>query len=329
MAGPTLKDVKEAYERIKSHIHKTPVMTSSTIDKLVGKKIYFKCENFQKTGAFKARGALNAVLHMKEDNPEGLPGVVCYSSGNHGMALAWAAKMANIPCTVVLTNTSSPLKCQIIKELGAEVVMCEPTQTARVSTCYKIAKERNWAVVPTADHDYVIAGQGTLTLEFLDQVPQLQAILSPVGGAGLLSGACVAGKGLKPDIRLYAVEPKGKELEKSLRAGKPLWEDPPVYMNYTIADGIRQQPVANKAFPILVQHAERDVFSVDNDEISNAMRLVLERLKVVIEPTAACTAAALLSPRFQELCADVEHVGLILEGGNTDFDHLPWVHQKS
>jgi serine racemase len=329
MTSVTLKNVKEAYERLRSHIHRTPVMTSSSINKMVGKKVYFKCENFQKTGTFKARGALNAVLAMNANNPEGLPGVVTYSCGNHALALAWAANMANIPCTVVLTNTSSPLKRQIIRSFGAEVVLCEPTPTARVETCYAIAKERGWVVVPTADHPDVIAGQGTLTLEFLEQVPQLDVIISPVSGGGLLAGACVAAKEMKPDVRLYAVEPCGKELEKSLRAGKPLWTGPPVFMNHTIADGMRLQACAKQPFSIMVEHAEKTVFSVENDEISDAMRLIWERLKVVIEPSAASPVAALLSPKFQEVCADVENIGILLEGGNTDLNHLPWINKES
>jgi threonine dehydratase len=237
------------------------------------------------------------------------------------MALAWAAKMANIPCTVVMPNDSSLYKRQALEANDVEVVLCEATHTAREGTCNAIAKDRNWPAISPASLP-AVAANGTITLEFLEQVPQLQAIMIPVGGGTQLSGGCIAAQATRPDVRMFGVEPAGKELEKSLRAGKPMWTRKGYLMTDSLADGMRMQAVDSLTFPIIAKHAEKTVFSATNEDIIKGMRLVFQYLKIVIEPAAAAGVGSLLSSRFQEVFADTEHIGVVLEGGNVDMDRL-------
>ncbi|XP_062621082.1 serine racemase-like [Saccostrea cucullata] len=317
-----LSDIKKAHEKISPYIHFTPFFTSSTLDNVVGRKVFFKAENLQKTGSFKARGALNAVLSLKAGNPD-VNGVVTHSSGNHGQALAWAAKVAGVKCSVVVPNNSPKIKSEAIKGYGAELVFCEPTPADRQSTCDRVSKENNFIIVPPYDHYDVIAGQGTIAVEFLKQVPELDAILVPVSGGGMTSGIAIAAKAIKPDIKVFMVEPEGKMCEECLRAGQRLWPNPPRFL-HTIADGIRLQQLGDLTWPIILELVEKEVFSVKDEDIVKAMRFVFERMKLVIEPASGAGVAAVMSDRLAAMDPNMKNIGVILCGGNVDIDHLPW-----
>lgn len=317
-----LSDIKKAHERISPYIHFTPYFTSSTLDSIVGRKVFFKAENLQKTGSFKARGALNAVISLKSSNPD-VRGVVTHSSGNHGQALAWAAKTANIKCSVVVPNNSPKIKSQAIEGYGAELVFCEPTPADRQGTCERVAKERGYTIIPPYDHNDVIGGQGTIAVEFLKQVPDLDAILVPVSGGGMTSGIAIAAKTIKPDIKVFMVEVEGKMCEECLRAGERLWPNPPRFLN-TIADGIRLQQLGELTWPIILELVEKEVFSVKDEDIVKAMKFVFERMKLVIEPASGAGVAAVMSERLAAMDPTLRNVGVILCGGNVDINHLPW-----
>ena len=267
--------VLNASKRIAGYVHKTPIQTCSTINDRVGRNVFFKCENFQKTGAFKARGALNAVFSLKEATPNA-PGVVTHSSGNHGQALAWAAKTAGLPCSVVVPHNAPDVKTAAIQGYGARLVSCEPTPQSREETCAKVASETGQIIVPPYDHLDVMSGQGTIGLEFLEQVPELDAILVSVSGGGKISGIAIAAKHIKPSVKIYAVEPCGKELEPSLRAKERLWPNPPRYLD-TLADAIRFQQVGHLTFPYMCDLLETEVFTVPDAQIIEAMKFSWER----------------------------------------------------
>ncbi|XP_065834976.1 uncharacterized protein [Oscarella lobularis] len=322
-----LKAIQDAYARLSSFLHLTPVLTSTTVDEKIGRKVFFKAESFQKTGAFKIRGALNAVLSLKSSNPN-LKGVATHSTGNHGQALAAAAKLTKIPCSVVVPENTSLVKIDAIKGYGANVVFCKTTQQSRNETCERVAMETNSVIVPPYDHKDVIAGQGTISLEFLNQVPDLDALIVSVSGGGLISGIACAAKSLKPEIKVFAAEPEGKELEKSLRAGKRMWPNPPRSIE-TIADGMRTQQLGQLTWPIVRDLVEKIVFTVNDEEIAAAMKFIFERLKVVVEPSGAVPLAAAFSPRFKDVLHENESlrkIGIVLCGGNVDLDCLPWIH---
>lgn len=196
----TYNDILAAENRISSYIHETPVFTSSTLNRAIGRKVFFKAESFQKTGSFKARGALNAVLKQKAKNPN-LHGVITHSSGNHGQALAWASTLTDLDCTVVVTKNTPKSKCQAITSYGANIVYCEPTYADRIKTCDRISREKNIPYISSSDDYDIMAGQGTIATEFLNQVPQLDAIFVPVSGGGMAAGIAVAAKAIKPDIK--------------------------------------------------------------------------------------------------------------------------------
>ncbi|ROT67529.1 putative serine racemase-like [Penaeus vannamei] len=239
--GVGLQEVRAAYQRIQGWIHRTPVFTNEGLNNLSGRKLFFKAENLQKTGAFKARGACNAVFLEKEKNPKS-PGVVTHSSGNHGQAVAYAAKCAGLPCSVVVPKGTPKVKCDAIVNYGAELVFCEPSPAARKEVCAQIAEATGKAIIHPFDNYNVMAGQGTIALELLEEVPDLDAILVPISGGGMTSGIAVATHGLNPDCRVYAVEPFGKELQRSLENKKRMWDNPPRFLE-TIADAIRTQQV--------------------------------------------------------------------------------------
>ena len=316
------EEVSRAAERIASHIHRTPVYTSATIDSMCGRNVYFKCENLQKTGSFKVRGSLNAILKLKEE-ARNVKGVVTYSSGNHGQALAWASKIGGLSCSVVVPNNTRKIKCDAIRGYGAKLVFCEPSPQARVSTCQKIADEEDYIIIPPYDHYDVIAGQGTIGKELLEQVPDLDAIIVPVSGGGMMSGISIAVKTMKPQCKVFAVEVKGKDLEPCLKSGKRLWPDPPQFLD-TIADGIRTQQCGHLTFPILVENIEKEVFVASDEEMVKAMKLVFERMKLVIEASAAAGVVAVLSEQMKQMSVDIKNVGVVLCGGNVDIENLPW-----
>ncbi|XP_064626297.1 serine racemase-like [Lineus longissimus] len=315
-------DVLQAQKRILSFVHRTPVFTSATVDKLTGRKVFFKAEHLQKTGAFKARGAINAILSLKEKNPK-VPGVVTHSSGNHGMAVAWAAQITGMNAVVVVPNNTPAIKAKAIEDYGAELVYCEPSPQSRIETCKALSEKRNLTIIPPYDHYDVIAGQGTIAMELMEQVPELDAILVPISGGGMTSGIAIAAKYMKPSIKVFAVEPKGKDLEKCLCAGERLWPNPPRFVN-TIAEGIRTQQVGMLTFPILKELVEKEVFTVTDDEMIQTMKFAMQRMKFVIEASSAAGVAAVISEKMKEMDPAIKNIGVILCGGNVDLDNLPW-----
>jgi len=313
----------EAYERIRDYIHLTPVITSQTIDDLIGSKIYFKAECFQKTGAFKARGATNAVLKAIEERD--IKHVTTFTTGNHGAGVAYAAQQAGITCTIVIPETTSKTKESILRGYGAEVRYCDATWGAGREMCEEIVKETGAGFIhPCSDYD-VMAGQGTIALELLEQVPQLDALLVPVGGGTMFSGISTWVKHINPNCKVFAVEPKGKYLAQSIETGEQSLGYKSEFVK-TLADGMRVPIIGEKCFPIVSANCNKDhVFTVTDKEITSAMKFAYQRLKLVIEPSAATVIAALFGEQFRAYQPNLKHIGLILCGGNVDLDDLPWI----
>jgi threonine dehydratase/serine racemase len=310
------EDVRRAAERIRGTAHRTPVATCTTLDRMAGRSLFFKCEQLQKAGAFKFRGAYNAIAKL--DDATAARGVVTHSSGNHAQALALAARIRGITAHVVMPTTASPVKRRAVLDYGARVVDCEPTLIARESTAQAVLQETGGTLIPPYDHADVIAGQGTAALELLEEVPDLEMIVAPVGGGGLISGACVTAQGVDRAIRVIAAEPAGADdAARSKAAGRLIPQTGPK----TIADGLLTS-LGELTWPYVRDVVER-VITVSEEEIVAAMRLAWERAKLLIEPSAAVPLAAVLSGEFAEL-GDVRRVGVILSGGNVNLDQLPW-----
>ncbi len=306
--------LERAHERIKPHIHRTPVMSSQSINAIAGCNISFKCENFQKIGAFKARGGLNAVMSLPEE--ERKKGVVTHSSGNHAQAVALAAKMCGIPAYIVMPETAPEVKKKAVKGYGAEITLCKPTIQARQENAHRIQQETGAFLVSPYNDNNVIAGQGTAAIEFLEDTDQLDTIITPVGGGGLLAGTALAAHYYAPATKVFAGEPEGAmDTYLSLRAGKHVTFENPS----TIADGLLAS-MGDKNFAIIKELVE-DVFVVNDEEIVAAMRLIWERMKIIIEPSCAVPMAALL--KNKEAFAG-QKVGIILSGGNVDLGKLPF-----
>jgi threonine dehydratase len=316
-----LRDVRAAAGRIAGLAHRTPVLTCATLDRLAGRSLFFKCEQFQKAGAFKFRGACNAVAKLA---PEvAARGVVTHSSGNHAGALALAARLRGIPAHVVMPRNASPVKRRAVEEYGGRVVPCEPTLSVREEAAAAVLAETGATLIPPYNHPDVIAGQGTAALELLDEVPGLEAVVAPVGGGGLVSGVCVAAKGLNPGLRVFAAEPAGADdAARSKAAGRFLPQTGP----RTVADGLLTS-LGDLTWPFVRDQVER-VITVTEEEIVGAMRLAWERAKLLIEPSSAVAVAAVLSDEFRAL-AGLRRVGVILSGGNVDLDRLPWSPRAS
>jgi threonine dehydratase/serine racemase len=315
MSTPTLADVRVAAERIRPFALRTPVHTSDTLDALSGRRLFFKCEQFQKTGSFKYRGATNAV--QKLDAATAARGVVTHSSGNHAQALALAARVRGIPAHIVMPRTAPAVKKEAVLGYGGRVVECEPTPADRVRTANEVAAETGAVMIPPFDHPDVIAGQGTAALELLEDVPDLDAVVVPVGGGGMLSGYCVALKGAKPAVRVFGAEPtNADDAARSLATG----ERQPALPPNSIADGLLTA-LGDLTWPIVREHVER-IFTVSEEQIRAAMRLVWERMKLVIEPSAGVGVAVVLGDEFRVTGA--ERVGVVLCGGNVSLDRLYW-----
>ncbi len=311
-----LHAVRAAAQRIAGRAHRTPVVTCRTLDQLSGRSLFFKCEHLQKAGAFKFRGACHAVLKLEEG--VAARGVVTHSSGNHAQALALAAQMRGIPAHIVMPRNASPVKRRAVEGYGGRVIPCEPTLAARETTAAAVLAETGGTLVPPYNDPDVIAGQGTVALELLEQVPGLEALLAPVGGGGLIAGLCIAAKALQPSLRIFAAEPLGADdAARSKAAGILIPQTGP----RTIADGLLTS-LGDLTWPILRDHVER-VVTVPEEEIVSAMRLAWERAKLLIEPSAAVAVAAVLSGEFRTL-ARVNRVGVVLSGGNVNLDDLPW-----
>ncbi len=314
-------DVEAARARIEAHVHRTPVLRSRTLDawargeRQTSCELYFKCENLQRIGAFKIRGAMNAVLALSEEQAR--LGVVTHSSGNHAQALALAARERGIPCHVVMPTTAPSSKRAAVTGYGATIYDCEPSVSARAAGAQRVCSETGAHFIAPFDSPWVMAGQGTCAWELLEQAPTLEAIITPVGGGGLLSGCSVAAKHISRRIRMFGAEPLGADdTARSKAAGRRLGND----RVDTIADGLLTN-VGELTWPIIDELVEA-VFTVTDEQIVAAMRVVWERMKVVIEPSAAVPVAAVLSEEFRAL--GLQRVGVVLSGGNVDLTNLPF-----
>jgi threonine dehydratase len=311
---PDLAAIRIAHARIATYVHRTPVLTSHSLDEATGARLFFKCENLQKVGAFKARGACNAVFALAADLAA--RGVVTHSSGNHGAALAYAAQQRGIPAHVVMPDNAPKIKVANVQGFGAQVHFCAPTLVARVETCAALARQTGATLVHPYDDYEVIAGQGTATLELLDTVPDLDAVLAPVGGGGLLSGTAIAAKGVAPGITVLGAEPAGADdAARSFASGELVAMPHP----HTIADGLRGA-LSQRTLNALRAHVTA-IGTCSEGAIIAAMRLVWERMKIVIEPSSAVPVAVMLEGK---LPVAGRRVGVILTGGNVDLERLPW-----
>ena len=314
LSGPDLATIRAAHERIAPQIHRTLVLTSSALNDLTGARLYFKCENFQKTGSFKIRGATNAVLSLSEE--EAKRGVVTHSSGNHAAALARTAGKRGIPAWIVMPSNAPETKKAAVRSYGGQITECEPTLAAREATAKAILEKTGANLVHPYDNLRVIAGQGTVALEILEQTPDLDFLLAPVSGGGLLSGSAIAAKELRPKIRVIGCEPKNADdAYRSMESGKL----EPAAKSETIADGLRAT-LCPLTFSILRERVD-EIVTVSEAEIVEAMRMIWERMKIVIEPSAAVAAAPAL---LKKIDARGKRVGIILSGGNLDLANLPF-----
>lgn len=310
---PDLAAIRQAHDRIRPFIHRTPVLTCASIDAIAGCRVFFKCENFQKVGAFKIRGATNAVLSLS--NADAARGVATHSSGNHAAALALAARQRGIPAHVVMPKNSPSVKIAAVRGYGANITFCEPEQTAREAAVADVIRATGATLIHPYNDERIIAGQGTAAIELLEDAPDLDAVLAPVGGGGLLSGTAIAVRSLRPQTRVIGCEPAlADDAARSMRKGRIVPARPPI----TIADGLRTS-LGDKTFPIIREMVET-VALAEEDEIRQALRLVMERMKIVVEPSAVVPLAVLLN-RPLELAG--KRVGIILSGGNVDVSNLP------
>jgi threonine dehydratase len=315
MIGPyaaTLDDVRVAATRIADCARRTPVMTCATLDRLAGRALFFKCEQWQKGGAFKFRGALNAV--RKLNNADAARGVVTHSSGNHAQALAFAAKLRGITAHIVMPSTAAPVKRRAVEGYGGQIVLCAPTLESRESTTAAVQAQTGAILIPPYNHPDVIAGQGTVALELLEQVENLDAIIAPVGGGGLVAGITIAAKGVNTKIRIFAAEPAGADDAARSKAAGVLM---PQTGLKTIADGLLTS-LGALTWPVIRDQVDA-VITVSEQEIVEALRLTWERAKLLIEPSSAVAVAAVFSDAFRGL-PGLGRVGVVLSGGNVSLD---------
>ncbi len=312
--GPDLAAIRAAHARIAPLVHRTPVLTCAAIDGEVGARLHFKCENFQKVGAFKARGAANAVLSLDELTAR--RGVVTHSSGNHGAALAYAAARRGIPAWVVMPENSAQVKLANVRRYGATVRLCAPTLAARETACAELLASTGATLVHPFDDASVIAGQGTAALELLAEIPDLDAIVAPVGGGGLLSGTAIAATSTRPGIAVHGAEPKNADdAARSLASGRV----EPAAPTTTLADGLRTT-LSPRTLAAIRAHVPSIGLATEAG-IVRAMRMIWERMKIVVEPSSSVPLAALLEGTLD---LRGRRVGIIVSGGNVDLDRLPW-----
>ena len=312
--SPTLEDIRAASERIKPYAHRTPVLTNESLNEQVGARVFLKCENLQKVGAFKFRGACNAVYSLSD--AEAARGVCTHSSGNHAQALALAARMRGIPAYIVMPNNAPLVKKSAVAGYGGQITFCEPTLEARESTLERIKYDTGATVVHPYNDERVIAGQGTAALELLEDVPDLDVILAPVGGGGLLSGTSIAATEIKKGIRVIAAEPeRADDAFRSMKSGKIIPSENPK----TIADGLLTS-LGTLTFPIIQKNVEQ-IVTVSEAAITASMKFVWERAKIIIEPSSAVAIGVLWEKKI-----DLHglNVGVIISGGNVDLEKLPW-----
>jgi threonine dehydratase len=312
---PDLSDVKTAHERISPHIHYTPIVTSQFLDAKTGAKLFFKCENFQKAGAFKVRGASNAVFGL--DDATAAKGVATHSSGNHALSLSYAAGRRGIPCTVVMPKTAPQAKKDAVIGYGGTIVECEPATTSREAVFAEVVAKTGADFVHPYNDPRVIAGQATCSLELIDQVKDLDCVVAPIGGGGMISGTCLTLSHLAPSIEIFAAEPKqADDAYRSFKAGHIIADDAPV----TVADGLKV-PLKNLTWHFVSNHVT-DILTASEQEIIDAMKLTWQRMKMVIEPSCAVPLAVIL--KNPDLFRG-KKVGVIITGGNVDLDKLPWI----
>ena len=305
-------DVRAAAERIRPLARKTPVFTSAGFDAEAGTRVFFKCENLQRGGAFKIRGAANLVLSLSESQLA--RGVVAYSSGNHAQATAIAAKHVGVPATIVMPEDAPRSKMEATRDRGARIVTYNRFTETREAIAQSILQESGATLVPPFDHPMIMAGQGTAALELLEECGPLDALITPVGGGGLLAGCSTIARSLNPAMRVFGAEPEGaNDTALSMQAGERVSVQPD-----TIADGLRAPQPGALTFPVLQQHVER-IVTVTDDEIRAALKFLLLRLKILVEPSGAVPAAAVL---FRKLPAGIRSIGVVLSGGNVDFEDL-------
>jgi len=311
---PTFDDVLAADERIAGHVHRTPVLTSRFLNDLTGAELFFKCENFQRAGAFKARGASNAVFGLTEEQAK--RGVATHSSGNHGTCLSYAAGRRGIPCTVVMPHTAPQAKKDAVRGYGGRVVECEPSTSSREAVFAEVVAETGAEFVHPYNDPRVIAGQATCSRELIEQVEGLDAVIAPIGGGGMISGTCLTLSHSAPGVKIYAAEPEqADDAARSFRAGHIIADDAPV----TIADGLKV-PLKELTWHFVQSHVT-DILTASEQEIIDAMKLIWKRMKIVMEPSSAVPLAVIL--KNPEVFAG-QRVGVIITGGNVDLDILPW-----
>ncbi len=315
--------VQQAATRIAPYVHRTPVLTCQTIDEMVGGSVFFKCENFQKSGAFKFRGAVNAILQL---TPEELSrGVVTHSSGNHAGALASAAQIFGTQAFIVMPSNSSEIKMAAVRSYGGQITECAPTLEARLSVADQVQKKTGSVLIPPFDHPHIIAGQGTAAMELLEQVPDLDAIIAPVGGGGLMSGTCIAARAFNPEMLVWGGEPVGADdAFQSKLAGKFI----PQLSPNTISDGLRTS-LGALTWPFIRDQVD-EILTANDDETVVAMKMFWERTKVIIEPSSAVPLAAILKRYSRQSTSHPANsvqpgkIGVVLSGGNVDLMNLPW-----
>ena len=307
---PDISEIRASHQRIHLYIHKTPVLTCNGLDEIVGTKLFFKCENFQKSGAFKFRGACNTIFSLPEDNAA--KGVVTHSSGNHAAALSLAARTRGITARIVMPSTAPRVKIEAVKNYGGIITFCEPTLESRESTAAKIIQETGATMIHPYNNYQIIAGQGTTALELLEEIPDLDFVFAPIGGGGLLSGTAITAKALNPKIKVIGCEPKNADdAFRSMQAGKIIPSQNPK----TIADGLKTS-LGDKTFPIIRDLVD-EIALVSEEEIVHAMRYIFERMKMIVEPSSAVAFAV---PLFKKIKVDNKKLGIIISGGNVDFN---------
>ncbi len=312
---PSYEDMLTAHERIKPYIHRTPVLTSSYLNELTGAELFFKCENFQKAGAFKVRGASNAVFGLSEE--KAARGVATHSSGNHALSLSYAAGRRGIPCHVVMPRTAPQAKKDAVRGYGGQITECEPSTSSREATFAEVQAATGAEFVHPYNDPRVIAGQGTCSKELMEQTDGLDAVIAPIGGGGMVSGTCLTLSTLAPEVKIYAAEPEqADDAYRSFKAGHIIADDAPD----TIADGLKV-PLKENTWHFVSNHVT-DILTTSEDEIVAAMKLTWQRMKIIMEASCAPPLAAILKnpETFRG-----KRVGVIITGGNVDMDKLPWV----
>ena len=315
MYVPTFEDVIAAHDRIRPHIHRTPVLTSSYFNELTGAELFFKCENFQKAGAFKVRGACNAVFGLSEEQAKA--GVCTHSSGNHALSLSYAAGRRGIPCNVVMPRTAPQAKKDAVRGYGGVITECEPSTSSREAVFAEVQARTGGEFVHPYNDPRVVAGQATCSRELLEQVEGLDAVIAPIGGGGMISGTCLTMSAIAPGVDVYAAEPKNADdAYRSFKAGHIIADDAPE----TVADGLKV-PLKDLTWHFVSNHVA-DIFTATEEEIIDAMKMTWKRMKIVMEPSCAVPLATILKNK------DVfrgRRVGVIITGGNVDLDTLPWM----